>query len=96
MDFKTMNIDDIMNWCVANKQTEWLKTFVSTPVAHKDYPTIIVDGKKVKDKSATPKTVYEKPTYIEIRKAFVAKFMPEIAPKAKEKKPSMYDRIAAL
>ena len=35
-------------------------------------------------------------TFIELKLAFVNKFMPEIAPKKKEKKPSMYEIIAAL
>lgn len=35
-------------------------------------------------------------SFIEIKLAFVNKFMPEIAPKAKEKKPSMYEIIANL
>lgn len=25
MDFKTMNIDDIIAWCKANNQVDWLK-----------------------------------------------------------------------
>lgn len=35
-------------------------------------------------------------SFIEIRNAFVREFMPEIAPSAKPKKPSMYERIANL
>lgn len=35
-------------------------------------------------------------TFIEIKLAFVNKFMPEIAPKAKPKKPSMFELIAKL
>lgn len=35
-------------------------------------------------------------TFIELKLAFVEKFMPEIAPKKKEKKPTMYELIAAL
>ena len=38
-----------------------------------------------------------KVTFIELKRAFVLKFMPEIAPKAAApKKPSMYERIASL
>lgn len=25
LNYKTMNIDDIIDWCEANSQTEWLK-----------------------------------------------------------------------
>lgn len=35
-------------------------------------------------------------SFIEIRKEFVIKYMPDLAPQPKEKKPSMYDRIADL
>ena len=35
-------------------------------------------------------------TFVEMKLDFVKKFMPELAPKAKEKKPTMFDRIAAL
>jgi hypothetical protein len=35
-------------------------------------------------------------TFIELKLAFVNKFMPDIAPKAKPKKPTMYELIAKL
>ena len=35
-------------------------------------------------------------SFIELKLEFVKKFMPEIAPKAQSKKPSMYDLIAKL
>ena len=35
-------------------------------------------------------------SFIEIRNAFVDKYMPEIKPKAKPKQPTMQDRIAKL
>ena len=50
--------------------------------ATKTYPTS--NGKK------------RKVTFIELKKAFAEKFMPEILPVAKEKKPTMFDKIAAL
>ena len=37
-----------------------------------------------------------KKSFIELRKEFVIKFMPEFAPKPAEKKPTMYDIINAL
>lgn len=76
MDYKTMNINDIVEWCKANNETEWLKKEASK--------TFTKDGKT------------RRITFIEIKKDFVEKFMPEIAPKAKEKKPTMFDLIAAL
>ena len=40
--------------------------------------------------------VIRKISFIEIRNAFVCKFFPDLAPKAAPKKPTMYERIAAL
>lgn len=77
MDYKSMKIDDIIDWCKANKQVDWLKN-----EAAKTFPT--AEGKT------------RNITFIELKLAFVHKFMPEIAPKAKEKKPTMYELIAQL
>lgn len=72
MDYKTMKLDDIINWCKANNQVAWLK-------------------------AEAAKTIGERRiTFIELKKAFVDKFMPEIAPKAAKKAPTMFDKIAAL
>jgi hypothetical protein len=46
-------------------------------------------------KTAATEIDGRKITFIELKKAFVDKFMPEIAPKS-TKKPSMYELIAAL
>lgn len=81
MDYQSMKIEDIINWCKANNQTEWLKA-----TAKKTYPVIDKDGN----------TKTRKISFIELKLAFVNEFMQEIAPKAKEKKPSMYDLIASL
>lgn len=67
LDYKKMNLDDIIDWCVANNEVDWLK---KQSAAHK--------------------------TFIEIKVAFAKKFMPEIMPVAKAKKPTMYDKINAL
>ena len=76
MDYKTLKIDDIITWCKANNQVEWLKA-----EAAKTFPT--EDGTRAI-------------TFIEIKVAFARKFMPEIMPEKKEKKPSMFDLINAL
>lgn len=67
MDYKTMSIEDIINWCQENNQVAWLKAQAKN-----------------------------KPSFFIIKKAFVEKFMPEIKPVAKEKEPTMWDKIAAL
>lgn len=77
MDYKTMNINDIIAWCKENNQVEWLKAEINKTVTTKD-------GKE------------RAITFIELKKSFASKFMPEILPKAKAKKPTMKDLIAAL
>lgn len=77
MDYKKMNIDDIINWCKANNEVEWLKKEAA---------------KKIKNEDGKERSI----TFIEIKRDFAAKFMPEIMPKAKEKTISMFDKIAAL
>lgn len=96
MDFKTMNINDIITWCTANNQVDWLKAEAAKKVPCKVYPKVEKDGKKVVDKTATPTIELRPITFIQIKTNFVNKFMPELAPKKKENKPTMYDLIAAL
>lgn len=76
MDFKTMKIEDIIEWCKANNQVAWLKE-----TAAKTFPT----------ENGTRQI-----TFIEIKMAFAKKFMPEIMPVGKPKKPTMYELIANL
>lgn len=96
MDFKTMTIEDIMAWCQANNQVAWLKEIANKQVPCKVYPRIKKDGKSVVDKSQEPTIQMRKITFIQIKTEFVNKFMPDLAPKAKAKKKSMYDLIAEL
>lgn len=101
MDFKSMRIEDIISWCKANNQVAWLKEFAAKQIPYEKYPRKTVireDGKKVAvaDKTQPYTIAYRKPSFIEIKMAFVEKFMPEIAPEKKEAKPTMYDIIAAL
>lgn len=81
MDYKKLTFNDIVEWCKANNQVEWLKKEVETIVVDEDK-----DGKE-----------FERDiTFIEIKRDFAEKFMPEIAPQRKPKKPSMKDIVAAL
>lgn len=102
MNYQTMKIEDIIAWCVENKQVEWLKEEMAKKVIVSRY------SKRVKTTNDKGKTVWkadrnskkvdseEKITFIQIKKDFCEKFMPEIIPAAKEKKPSMYELVAAL
>ena len=77
MNYKTMTINDIIDWCKDNNQVAWLKT-------------------EIKKTYKTKAGVEYRITFIQLKKAFVTKFMPEILPVAQTKKPTMYDIIEAL
>lgn len=77
MNYKDMKIEDIIEWCKANKQVDWLKDTAAKTFTTKEGKTRNI-------------------TFIELKLAFVKEFMPEIAPKAKPKKPSMFELIAKL
>lgn len=96
MNFKTMNIDDIIAWCKANNQVDWLKAEAAKKVSCKVYPRVEKDGKMVVDKKAAPTIVKRPITFIQIKMDFVNTFMPEIAPKKKAAEPTFYERIANL
>lgn len=101
MDFLTMNIDDIIKWCTANNQVEWLKATANSTTSYKAYPRIKVkttEGKIISkvDKTQQPEIKQHPITFIELKTKFVEKFMPELAPKAKDKKPSFHDKIKNL
>lgn len=100
MNYKDINLDYIISYCKEHEEVAWLKKTAAKMVDYKVYPkkTILVDGKKKKvaDKEQ-PYTVEKRPiSFIQIKMEFVDKFMPEIKPVAKEKKPSMYDIIRNL
>ena len=101
MNYQDMKIEDIIKWCQENNQVEWLKKEASKKIEYKVYPRKKVknaDGKlvSVSDKSQEPKIEMRPISFIQLKLNFVNKFMPEIAPKAQTKKPTMYDLIAAL
>lgn len=88
MDYKKMTIDDIIEWCKANDKVDWLKAEVA-----KTFPVKFIDenGNKCVDENK------KRPiTYVELKYNFCDEFMPEILPKKKEKKPTMWEKIAAL
>ena len=100
MDYKDINLDYIINYCKEHGEVEWLKKVAAKKVDYKVYPkkTIFVDGKKktVADKEQPYKIEKRPISFIQIKMEFVDKFMPEIKPIAKGKKPTMYDIIKNL
>lgn len=100
VDYKTCSIDDIIDWCKANGEVEWLKKEASKKVDYKVYPKVkYVDeqGKErtKSDKTQTPKIEKRPVSFIQIKIAFYEKFFPQMIPSAKSKE-TMYDRIMAL
>ena len=93
--FDAIRLEDIVKYCQENKQVKWLKEFTAEMV-----PAFETNEEKVRvpilDEEGNQ--VMRKKTFIEIKLAFVDKFMPEVAPLRKPKKvgPSMWDLIAGL
>ena len=90
-------MEEIIEWCKANNQVAWLKAEASRQVERKVYPkvaTVSESGKKSwrQDKSQEPKIEYRRPSFMEIRSAFLNKF---ISPSS-GKKPSIYELIDSL
>lgn len=96
LDYKNMSIDDIIEWCQANGEVDWLKRKAAEKKPCKVYPRKIVDGKSVADKTAEPKIEKRPISFIQLKIDFVDKFMPEIAPEKKAKAPTFYDKIKNL
>lgn len=100
MDYKDINLDYIIDYCQEHDEVAWLKKTAAKKVDYKVYPkkTILVDGKKktVADKEQPYKLEKRPISFIQIKMEFVEKFMPEIKPVAKAKKPTMYDIIKGL
>lgn len=105
LDYKKMNIDDIIGWCNANGKMEWLEKAASQKVPCKVYPKIKVQeysekkGKmvtKIKaDKTQKPVTEQRDISFVQLKNMFVKTFMPEIMPQKKQTL-SMKDKIEAV
>ena len=102
-NIKEINLDYIIAYVKeqGGEAIEWLKEFANKKITR----TVKVKPKKSKKKGKKDEqndgeqqeeTIITKPTFIEIRNAFVERYMPELKPKAKPKEPSMYDIINAL
>lgn len=92
-------LEDIIAWCQANNQVDWLKTTAKKTVKRAIYPKIentSATGKKTKKSDKTQEPIgYETTpiTFVELKSEFLATFFEK---EAKPKKPSMYDVIANL
>lgn len=104
IEFKDIKVEDIVGWCVANGEVDWLKAKAKEERECVVYPRKTVKEevngkvkvKSVADKSKEPHKEMRPISFIQIRNDFVEKFMPELMPQKKDKEPSMYDIIANL
>ena len=107
VNYKHLDIDYIINWCKENNEVEWLKEIAKSEVEVKVYPKKKVtrvneDGEtyktRIADKTQPYTTEKKRITFIQLKRAFCEKFMPEILPEKTEKEPTvtMYDIIANL
>lgn len=101
MNYQSMKIEDIIQWCKDHGEVAWLKEELAKTTECKVYPRVKIvteDGKKISkaDKTKEPTIEMRPISFIQVKLDFVNKFMPEIAPKAKEKKPSMYELVKNL
>ena len=93
MDFKKIVFTDIEKYCEENNQNEWLYNALATKVEKKVYPTG-ADGKP--DKTATPTIELHEITFVELKRLFCEKFMPELVPEKKTKKNQMQKKLEEL
>lgn len=101
MNYQSMKIEDIIKWCQENNQVEWLKAKMEETTECEVYPRKKItteDGKiiSVADKTQKPTIEMRPISFIQVKLDFVEKFMPEIAPKKKEKKLNMYELVKNL
>lgn len=98
MNYKDWTLEAIVDWCKEHNEVEWLKATAAKKVEKKIYPkveSVSKNGKKSwkMDKTQPYKIEFVKISFVELKGEFIAKF---IETEPKEKKPSMYDIIAAL
>lgn len=110
MLFQDITLDDIVEYCKANNQTEWLKALAAQTTEYKIYPKKRVpqldeNGNPILTKKGTPKMVsvadYDKEPKVEVKPISFIEIKTAFAEKflekkAKPKKPNMYDKIKAL
>ena len=102
MLYKDIDINYIISYCKENNQITWLKAKAKETTIQKRHTGKIRGlNKKGKecwlvDKNSPVEEVKAPITFIQIKRAFCEKFMPEILPVAKDKKKTMYELIAEL
>lgn len=99
LDYKKLNYEQIMDYCEEHGELDWLESIVAQEVAVEVYPYITYTDKNGKqrrkyDKSQEPKIEMRPISFLLVKEAFIAKFIPEAKP-APEKTMTMKERLAA-
>ena len=107
---KDMTIDHIIAWCKKNEQLPWLSAKMNEKVERKHYPYVKEldpttgklkckldeNGKRIVDYTKPPRTKQIPIGFMEIKRDFIDKFMPELkAPKKAVETVSMADKLKA-
>lgn len=95
MTAKDITLDYIRTYCAANAEAKaWHNAIITTTIKCEVYPRKKNEsGKTVADKSQPP-VIQERPIpFVNLRAAFIAKYMPELAPKEKPAKSKMYQPL---
>lgn len=95
--FTKWGFDDMAEYAKAQCEIEWFKNLINSKVEHKVYPKVESVSKKGKkswkaNKTAEPTIELVDITFVEVKKAFNAKF--NIYTPTKEKPVSMKDKLA--
>lgn len=100
MEFKTLTIEQIAEWCAANNQLDWLEAELSKKVKVKVYPKVDgvnKNGKRCKlaDKSQKPIEEERDMPFVTLKTNFAKKFIPTLIT-AEPKKPTMLEYVKSL
>ena len=98
-EFKDMDFEEIMEFCIEKGQVGWLEEAMNRKIEHYRYQRVSVVGKDGKKRKVVDKTLpkvleYRKPTFFELKEMFLVE-MCGIAPAEKKEKPvSMAEKLA--
>lgn len=85
-----INLPFIQNYCINNNQKAWYNEQIKKSYPAKVHPKG-ADGKI--DKSQPKIVEIRRISFIQLKINFIEAFFPELKPKKKEKKASMYDEL---
>ena len=95
MDYKDCKFDQIAEWCAENGELDWLEAKLQEKVVKNVYPKVMgKKGRMVYDKKQDPIATEEVDiSFVEVKRSFFEKFMPEKLPEKKEAPISMAEKL---